>query len=80
MEITLSAEDQKLIDDLVAKGDFASANDVINAALTMLQKEEQWRAYVRAAIDEGMEAAERGDFVEQEEVEKMLQSFMRKSS
>jgi len=80
MEIPLTAEDQKLIDELVASGRFESPSDVINASLLILQEEERWRTEARSKIDEGLDAIERGDAVEQKEVEQMLQSFMRKSA
>jgi putative addiction module CopG family antidote len=80
MEITLTPEDQKLVDELAASGRFQSPSDVVHASLLIMQEEEQWRNEARAKIDEGLEAIERGDLVQQEEVEQMLQSFMRKSA
>ncbi|HZY62276.1 MAG TPA: hypothetical protein VFE38_07095 [Edaphobacter sp.] len=80
MKITLTSEDQKLIDELSASGRFQSPSDVIHASLLVMQEEEHWRAETRTKIDEGLDALERGDVVSQEEVEQMLQSFMRKSA
>jgi putative addiction module CopG family antidote len=80
MEITLTPEDQKLVDELAASGRFQSPSDVIHASLLVMQEEERWRNEARSKIDEGLDAIERGDIVKQEEVEQTLQSFMRKSA
>ena len=80
MEITLTPEDQKLVDELAASGRFQSPSEVIHASLLVMQEEERWRNEARSKIDEGLDAIERGDIVKQEEVEQTLQSFMRKSA
>jgi len=80
MEITLTPEDQKLVDELAASGHFQSPSEVIHASLLVMQEEERWRKEVRSKIDEGLDAIEQGDIVKQEEVEQTLQSFMRKSA
>ena len=65
MDVSLTPELERFVSERVAAGDCESANAVIREGLLLLQerdKEEQRRfAELRAAIDEGLAAAERGE-------------------
>lgn len=75
MEINLSAEDQRLVDDLVAKGKFGSTKEVISAGLSILREHTRWLEEVRRKIDDGMAAAIRGDFASEEEIDALFAKY-----
>ena len=56
MEITLSRENQKLIEDRLRRGQFRSADEMIGRALRLLEEQEQELARekgeIRALLDE----------------------------
>lgn len=66
MQITLSKPElMKFIEDQVREGRFASAEEVVNGALSLLQAHEQLppdeQAELKAAIQVGIEQANRGE-------------------
>ena len=56
MEITLSRENQKLVEDRLRRGQFRSADEMIGRALRLLEEQEQELARekgeIRALLDE----------------------------
>jgi putative addiction module CopG family antidote len=80
MEIDLTTEDQQIIDGLLAQGRFASASEVIAASLTFMQAEAEWKKYAQQRIDAGVEAAERGDFASESDVDSLFAGYQRKSA
>ena len=50
------------VDERVAAGTFESADDVVQAGLTLLREQEAEREELRAAIREGAEAFEQGRY------------------
>jgi antitoxin ParD1/3/4 len=61
MNITLKPEQEKTVQALLATGKFNSADEVIQAALHLLEEDyrgyQQWLEEVRAKIDEATEAS-----------------------
>lgn len=60
MNVKLSDTQQHLIDQQIASGDFASAIEVIEAGLRLLEAQQQWQKDVQKKIDEGLADAEAG--------------------
>jgi antitoxin ParD1/3/4 len=67
-DIRLSPEMQKFVDEKVRSGQFASASDVVNDALFVLQAQDELSPEdvdeLRAEIAVGVEQADRGELVE----------------
>lgn len=65
MNILLNRESQAFVDEKVRKGDYASAEDVINSALLALQTEEELSApeaqALREEIQIGVTEADQGE-------------------
>lgn len=68
MNVHLTAELKKLVEDEVASGRYASASEVVREALRLLIEERNWRAEVRRKIAEGVAEAEAGYLVDGEQV------------
>ncbi|MBD2310105.1 hypothetical protein H6G20_00215 [Desertifilum sp. FACHB-1129] len=80
MQITLSTQQSKILELLSQQGGYASLEDAINTALVLLADEvtqqhpdtnPDYRAWVeqtRLKIDEGLHAAEQGDFLDANDV------------
>ena len=62
MNITLPPDLEKLVDRRVREGSYASPEQMVREAIGLLLKREAWDRL----IDEGLEDAERGDFVDGE--------------
>lgn len=72
MEILLTPEQQKAIEGLAAQNGTTPADQVrliIDDALKRLEDYDRW---FREQVREGLAAAERGEFVEHEDVGRML--------
>jgi len=67
MNVYLTPELRKLVEEEVASGKYASASEVIREGLRLLFEERQWRAEVREKIAEGMAQARAGQLVDGEE-------------
>ncbi len=80
MTIELTAEDKVRAERLVASGRFSSIAEVVHASIAVVEEEERWKAQAREKIQAGVDAIDRGDIVEQQEVEETLKSFMRKTA
>lgn len=61
MNITLKPEQEKIVQVLLATGEFNSPDEVIQAALRLLEEDyreyQQWLEEVRVKIDEATEAS-----------------------
>lgn len=66
MNVTLAPEIEKLVEERVARGDFASADALVNQAVQRLIEEESEMAHTEALLQE---AAESGDYIELTEQE-----------
>lgn len=72
MNVHLTPELQKLLDDEVAKGLYGSASDVIREGLRLLVEDRRWREDVRRKIAEGVAQAKAGHLVDGREVGERL--------
>lgn len=72
MNVSLTPELEKYIQDKVETGRYTSASEVVREALRLLEQKEQERAQAlkdfRAKLDRGIAEAEAGDLVDGEEV------------
>ena len=78
MNVSLTPELEKFVDDTVATGRYGSASEVVRAALRALEQEQQWIAYAKRKIEIGLQQAAEGKLVSQAEVEKLLSKHIRK--
>jgi antitoxin ParD1/3/4 len=68
MSISLSSETQKLIEERMQRDGYPSADDVIRAALDLLDQRETLDDETLNAIDRAEEQIERGDYRDWKEV------------
>ncbi len=72
MNVSLTPELEKLVKDKVNSGRYHSVSEVMSEALRLLDErdrvQEQRLAELKAKIQEGIEASERGEVVDGEEV------------
>ena len=68
MNVQLTPELKKLVDEQLASGLYSSATEVIRAGLRLLEENERWRAEVRSKIADGVAQAQAGQLVDGEEV------------
>lgn len=71
--LTLGAHWEDFIEREVASGRYASASDVMRAALRELEERSQKLAALRAHLAEGAEQAARGEFVDNVTVDSIMQ-------
>ncbi len=81
MSITLQPEQEKFIQEQVARGRFKSANEVLAHALILLEQkyreDEAWIEDVRQKVDEAKAEVERGEVLPLETVMAQLQEKFR---
>ena len=72
MNLDLTAELEQLVQSKVKSGQYGSASEVVQDALRLLQQRDEAfvlrKEEVRQKIDEGWDAARRGQFVDGDEV------------
>ena len=70
MSITLNAEQETIVDNLIATGSFQTADEVLQVALKLLEKERQsyqtWVIETREKVRKGIESLDRGEGVDGE--------------
>ncbi|WP_059000919.1 ribbon-helix-helix domain-containing protein [Leptolyngbya sp. NIES-2104] len=70
MSITLTPEQESLVQSLLETGQFSTSEEVIQVALRLLKKAQQeeqaWIEETQAKIDEGFAALERGETLDGE--------------
>ncbi|WP_310484771.1 type II toxin-antitoxin system ParD family antitoxin [Chamaesiphon sp. VAR_48_metabat_403] len=83
MSITLQPEQERFIQEQVARGRFKSANEVLAHALILLEQEyqedEAWIEDVRQKVDEARAEVERGEVLPLETVMAQLQEKFRQA-
>ena len=83
MSITLKPEQEKFIQEQVARGRFKSANEVLAQALILLEQkyreDEAWREDVREKVDEARAEVARGEVLPLETVVAQLQDKFRQA-
>jgi len=67
MNVSLTPELEKFVDDTVATGRYGSASEVVRAGLRALEQEEQWIAYARKKIEIGLQQARDGQLISEED-------------
>ena len=82
MNVHLTPELKRWVDEEVASGRYASASEVLREGLRLLMEERRWREDVRRKIAEGLAEAKAGRLLEGAEVverlEKRLQDRKRR--
>jgi putative addiction module CopG family antidote len=68
MDIHLSPEDQRRIDELVAAGRFTDVSDAVHAGIEALEEDESWRKYAQERIEHGLDDIKAGRVVSGEQV------------
>jgi antitoxin ParD1/3/4 len=66
MNVHLTPELKKLVEQEVASGQYASASEVIREGLRLLVEERRWREEIRRKIAEGVAQAKAGQLVDGE--------------
>ncbi len=70
MSMTLTPEQEKIVQDLLATGRFHNVSEVIQAALHLLEEDnyahQVWVDETRTKIDEGIASLERGEGIDGE--------------
>jgi len=67
MNVHLTAELKKLVEQEVASGHYASASEVIREGLRLLIEDRRWREEVRGKIAAGVAQAKAGQLVDGEQ-------------
>lgn len=84
MEIRLRPELADLIKQDVQRGAYASVDDFVEQAVSNLHEQEAWlaanRTDIQAKIQEGYEAAQRGELLDPDEVRSKLAELKRTRS
>jgi antitoxin ParD1/3/4 len=55
MNVSLTPELEKFVDDTVATGRYSSASELVRASLRKLEEEERWKKYAKAKIAKGLD-------------------------
>lgn len=63
MEITISERNHKWLKKMIESGMFASVDEVLDQARELFDDTHEYMADLRAKVQEGLEALERGDYV-----------------
>ena len=81
MNVNLTPELERLIQDKVASGLYNNQSEVVREALRLLEEQDRLRelhvAKLRAALAEGLEQADRGETLDGEEVVREMREFLR---
>ncbi|MCC5666421.1 type II toxin-antitoxin system ParD family antitoxin [Nostoc sp. CHAB 5784] len=83
MNISLTPELEQLVKDKVSSGKYHSVSEVMGEALRLLEERDRIReqrlAELKAKIQEGIEASERGEVVDGEEVFAEIEEDIRRA-
>ncbi|MCC5609343.1 type II toxin-antitoxin system ParD family antitoxin [Nostoc sp. CHAB 5834] len=83
MNISLTPELEQLVKDKVSTGKYHSVSEVMGEALRLLEERDRLRdqrlAELKAKIQEGIEASERGEVVDGEEVFAEIEEDIRRA-
>jgi antitoxin ParD1/3/4 len=83
MNVRLRPEIEKLIKQDVERGPYQSVDEFVERAVSMLHEQEAWlaenRAEIKAKIDEGYAAAQRGELIDGDEIRSRMAERKRES-
>jgi antitoxin ParD1/3/4 len=77
MNVSLTPELAAFVERQVASGRYRSASEVVRQGLRELQDREEWKAEVRAKIEEAVKSVEAGRVVDGEEVMDRMEARLR---
>lgn len=72
MNVHLTPELKKLVEDEVASGSYASASEVIREGLRLLIEDRRWRQEARAKLAEGLAQVRAGQLLDGDEAIEQL--------
>lgn len=75
MNVSLTPELEKFVEDTVATGRYTSASEVVRASLRQFEEEERWKSYAKAKITRGLEDITAGRVVDGATAFKHLRTF-----
>jgi len=82
MAITLKPEQEHRVAEAIRSGGYQTPDEVLDRALDLLSEQEEWlathRVEIAAAIEEGYDAAQRGELMDGEEVRAEMEQRKRK--
>jgi antitoxin ParD1/3/4 len=83
MSITLNTEQETIVANLIATGSFQTADEVLQVALKLLERErhsyQAWVAETRELVQEGIDSLDRGEGVDGETVVNDLLAKLRQA-
>jgi antitoxin ParD1/3/4 len=68
MNVSLTPELEKFVEETVATGRYNSASEVVREGLRKLEEEENWKAYAKEKIAKGLEDVAAGRIVTEEQL------------
>ncbi len=83
MRITLNSEQESIVANLISTDGFQTADEVLQVALKLLEKERQsyrlWLTQTREKVQEGIESLDRGEGLDGETVVNDLLAKLRQA-
>jgi len=80
MNVSLTPELERAVEETVSTGRYGSASEVIRASLRSFLDEERWKAYAREKIEKGLEDAAAGRIVDGETAMRRVRAAARRKS
>jgi antitoxin ParD1/3/4 len=68
MNVSLTPELEKFVEDTVASGRYASASELVRAGLRTLEAEERWKSYAKEKIARGLDDVAAGRTISSDEL------------
>lgn len=78
MNVSLTPELEKFVEETVATGRYSSASEVVRASLRLMEEEERWKEYARSKIAKGVADLKAGRVVTREDFLSRLKERKRK--